>query len=77
MKEILGLLICLAGVILGLYLGVWVCFIGGIVQVVEAVKATPVEALGIALGLLRVACSSFVGWLTGLLVFSVGATIAK
>lgn len=77
MKEILGALICLFGLALGLYLGIWVCFIGGIVQVVEAVKATPVQALGIALGLLRVACASFVGWLSGLIVFSVGTALMK
>ena len=42
------------GVALALYVGVWLLFIGGIVQIVDAVKATPVSGLDIALGILRV-----------------------
>lgn len=35
------------------YLVVWVLFIGGIVQVVDALKVTPVESLDLALGIVR------------------------
>ena len=62
MKIILGILLILGGIALGLWLGVWVCFIGGIVQVVNACKATPISGMGIALGLLRFGCSSIAGW---------------
>lgn len=62
MIQLLGLLICLLGIIGGLYLGVWVMFIGGIIQIIQNV--TPIVIpLGIGLGILRIICSSFVGWL--------------
>lgn len=63
MKAILGLLLCLVGIALGLYVGVWLCFIGGIVQGVAAVQAHPLNGLGLAIGLARVMGSGLAGWL--------------
>lgn len=50
---------------------VWWAFIGGIVQVVESVKADPVSAFGIAFGITRVIFATAIGWIT----FMVGAMI--
>lgn len=63
MRNVLGLLIIIASVLFGVYVGGWVLFVGGIVQVIEAIKATPVEALGIAVGILRVVVAMAVGTL--------------
>lgn len=50
------------GVVLGVYVGVWVFFIGGIVDIVEGVKATPVDSGLIAWGAAEVfILASFVG----------------
>ncbi|MGW8177499.1 MAG: hypothetical protein ACWGQW_01715 [bacterium] len=59
--TIIGLLICLA-VGLGLYVGGWVMFIGGIVQIAEAIKSNPVSGIDIAVGAVRIFGASFVGW---------------
>jgi hypothetical protein len=64
MKTFLGVLLIIAGLALAAYVGVWLCFIGGIVQVVEAVKATPVSGLDIALGALRICGAGVAGVLT-------------
>ena len=57
--------VCILAVVLvtifALYLGVWVLFIGGIVSVVEAVKATPVSGGSLALGLLAVVTAVPIG----------------
>lgn len=53
MKTILGLLIIIASIIGGVYIGVWVCFIGGIVDVITALQASPIDALGIAWGIFK------------------------
>lgn len=66
MNALIGLLLIIAGVALGLYVGVWVCFIGGVVQIVEAVKATPVEAVGIAVGILRIFFAGAAGFLSAI-----------
>ena len=48
MKKIIGILIAIAGIALGIYVGVWLMFIGGIVQIVNSIN--PLNGLGIALG---------------------------
>lgn len=71
-NEIIGVSICLLSVVLGLYLGIWVCFIGGIVQAIEAVRAVPVSAFNLAMGIARVMSASVVGWLSGIVGISIG-----
>lgn len=39
MKTLLGVLGVIAGIILGLYVGVWVCFIGGILGLLTSLIA--------------------------------------
>jgi hypothetical protein len=62
LRQVLGALLMVGSIGIGLYLGLWVCFVGGIVQIVEALKSTPIEAIGVALGLLRFFVASLVGW---------------
>ena len=73
----IGVALIVIGVAGGLYLGGWLCFIGGIVQVVEAIKAEPVSSWGIAIGLFRVVIAAFVGWVTFLLCSIVGGAFIK
>lgn len=70
-----GCLLILVGIALGLYVGLWLCFIGGIVQVVEAIKAEPVSAWGIAWGVLRIVLAGPVGWGSFLLCSMVGGAM--
>ncbi len=53
MRNIFGFLMIIAGVILGLYVGVVVCFIGGITQIVVAITTPPVIGSVIAWALQR------------------------
>lgn len=75
MKKLLGVCLILLGLVLGVWLGIRVMFIGGIVQIVNAIKATPVSAIGIAIGIVKVLFSGVVGWLSGLLISGVGALL--
>ena len=52
MKKIIGILIAIAGIALGIFVGVWLMFIGGIVQIVNSIN--PTNGLGIALGIVRI-----------------------
>lgn len=65
MKKVAGVLIIILGILLALFVGLWVMFIGGIVQVVESVKEEDVNALGVAVGIARCAFASLVGFLIG------------
>lgn len=64
MKKIIGTLIAIAGIILGIYVGIWLMFAGGIIQIVNSIN--PINGLGIALGILRmIFCEvgGFIAWL--------------
>jgi len=66
-KIILGLALCIIGVLFGLYIGIWVCFIGGIVQVIEQIRAENLEPLKVALGIARVFFTGLAGWLSAII----------
>lgn len=67
-----GIVLCAVGVLAAIYVGGWVFFIGGIVQIVEAIKADPVSGWGILLGWLRWVLSWPAFYVTGILIFGTG-----
>lgn len=75
--TIIGFIIIVASILFGVFVGGWVFFIGGIVQVVESLKATPVEAVGVAVGILRVVVASTVGMLIAAFGAMFGASLLK
>ena len=75
MRTLIGLSVVAVGVALGVWLGVWVMLVGGIVQLINGVKATPVNATWIAFGIARVMFSGFCGWVSGLIGVSIGTAI--
>lgn len=68
----LGLVMVLAGIGLGVYVGVWVCFVGGIVDVIEQVRAEDMSAVAVAWGIAKVLFAGFFGWLPSLLLIIPG-----
>ena len=48
-----GVGVVILGIITAIWLGGWVFFIGGIVQIIESVKTDPVSGMGIFMGVLR------------------------
>ena len=67
--TIAGVIFLAVSISLGLWVGLWLLFVGGIVQFVEAIKASPVSGMGIAIGLLRVTISPL-GWIAGTGLFA-------
>jgi len=64
MKKAIGVLLAVAGFAFGVWAGLWWAFVGGVVQVVEAIKADPVSSVDIALGALRIVFAGFIGTAT-------------
>jgi len=71
--NVLGFLLCAAGVVGGLYMGIWYGFIGGIIAVVEACKASPIESSGVAFGVARVIFASTLGGVTAFVLWGMGS----
>lgn len=53
-KYILGGAIIAAGIAYSIYLGVWIMLIGGIIQIVNAVQASPIVGSEIAFGIAKI-----------------------
>ena len=63
MKPIIGFIMIIFGVLLGLYVGIWVCFVGGIVQIIEQIRAEQLIAMKVAIGIARVFFAGLIGTL--------------
>ena len=75
MKASLGVLICLIGVGLGFYVGGWVLFVGGIVDIIEAFRAETLIAVDMGVGILKVISASLVGSICFWVCFAFGAVL--
>ncbi len=63
MRVIFGVLLIIAGVIVGAYVGIWLMLVGGIIQIVEAFQSDPVNGSDVAWGVVRCLLASMVGGL--------------
>ena len=61
MRNVLGGLLVAVGIGVGLYVGVWLMFIGGIVQVMDTIRAPELSAREVASGVARVVFAGLVG----------------
>jgi hypothetical protein len=73
----LGLLLMIVGVCFGVYVGVWLCFIGGIVQVITEIKAEEIVPLNIGFGIFRVVAAGFIGVMTAFFAVIPGYILYK
>lgn len=77
MKTVIGLSMIICGIALGIYVGIWICFIGGICQIIEQVKAETLVPMTVALGVLKIMGAGLVGLLSAIfLVVPGGAMLA-
>ena len=77
MKQVLGLLLMVGGVALGVYVGFWVCFIGGIVQIIEQIKAPEIHAMSVAFGVAKIVFATFLGGISAFVAIVPGLALLK
>ena len=63
MKKIISIGIVILGIVLGLYLGLWVMFVGGILGIAQAVDTGTITAMIVAWNLIKIVLASFVGYI--------------
>ena len=73
MLSIIGLILILLGITLGIYFGIFVLFIGGVLQFFASL--CPLNLLGIAWGIIKVFLSGLVGWGTFAICTLIGALL--
>lgn len=72
-----GILIIIASILFGIYVGGYLMFYGGIVQVIEAFQVTPIAAGSIALGIIKVIFAGMGGVVVAFLGVAFGAAVAE
>lgn len=77
MRLFFGIALMIIGIILGLYVGGWVCFIGGIVDVITEVRAENLVPLNVGIGVGKVFFAAFFGWLSCIVLLLPGYLMAK
>jgi hypothetical protein len=60
-RKIAGVLVGLAGTALGAYVGLYLLFVGGMSQLVDAVQEDPVKGSDVAWGVVKVTGATIVG----------------
>ena len=76
-KVLVGLLLIAVGVILGLYCGLWWAFIGGIITIIEQVRAEHLEAALVAIGICKVLFAGVIGWAAAAVCIIPGMVMLK
>ena len=71
MNKIIGLILVALGIAMGAFLGLYICLYGGIMQVVDGIKAS-FDASQIAMGIVRILITSIVGWVSALILILPG-----
>ena len=76
-KSFGGLLLIIADLIVGLYLGVWWAFIGGIIQVIEQVRADILVPSIVALGIAKILFAGCIGMFSAIIFIIPGMILLK
>ena len=76
MKAILGLILILGGFAIGAYVGLWLMFVGGLIDIINEVKGG-VDAVNIGIGVVKMLTAGLVGWLAGIVPALAGVALLK
>lgn len=77
MKAVLGIFLVICGIGLGGYVGIWLLFIGGIVQIIDQVRAVELSAVVVAFGVLKIFIAGFCGILSSMILVAPGIALIK
>lgn len=72
MKKITGVFLILLGLVMGIYIGFYLCFIGGILQIVIAIKSPDISEMSIAWGIAKIVFSGTIGILSAIILIIPG-----
>jgi len=75
MKDVIGISLCIIGVLLGLYVGIYVMFIGGILGIANAIDTGTMSGYIIAVNIIKIIFSSLAGFICYLIPCTIGCAI--
>jgi len=75
-KYAMGVIMVVAGVVGGLYIGAYLMFFGGIVQIIDGIK-NDFQSVSIAMGIVKMVFASTLGVLSATVLIFPGAAMLK
>lgn len=75
MKDVIGISLCIIGVLLGLYVGIYVMFIGGILEIANAIDMGTISGYIIAVNIIKIIFSSLAGVVCYIIPCAIGCLI--
>jgi hypothetical protein len=72
MKTVIGIIMVVGGIACGIYAGLWWAFIGGICDVIGAIRADELIAMDVAIGVAKVLFAGLIGWASAALLLLPG-----
>jgi len=76
-RGVLAIIVAILATAAGIYVGVFLLFVGGIAQIVDAAQARPVDGSDLAWGIVKIASASPVGTCTFLIGLLIAGMIAE
>lgn len=77
MKAVIGIVLILCGCLLGLYVGFWLMFVGGIIDIVAAIRADVLNGSQLGWGIGKCLFAQFVGAVSMLVLALPGAVMLQ
>lgn len=78
LRDFLAVLLFVAGIVAALYVGIYIMFVCGIIQVVEAVRAQPDwDAAKLAWGIARIVFASPAGYVVAMISIFLSKLLAS
>jgi hypothetical protein len=77
MKTFFGFILVVAGIVFGCYAGIWWAFIGGIVDVITAIRADDLIPMDVVIGVAKVLFAGFIGYASAALLLLPGYSMLK
>ena len=75
MVKLFGALIAICGIVLGVYTGFWVMFVGGIVDIIGAFKAPVTDATVVGWAVAKIFLAGIVGAIIAWIGIAIGAIL--
>lgn len=70
-RMIITIFFYILGIVLGLYVGFWVMFVGGIWDIVQMTQESVATKMGVFGAVLKIIFAGFVGWLIAFTCFAI------
>ena len=74
-KTLFGIMLVIGSICFGLYVGGYLCFIGGITQALDAIQTTPIPSNEVAWGVAKIVSSPIAGFSAAVVAFLVGKAV--